>query len=441
MILVYTEELTPRVEYIFKVFFNQIYKSEISFTTNSSDFVKSELPKINYSTQKFADEFYIKPHRLLFCKALIPININSVWFENNKYFCESSTDSDLPFDPFAAAFYVVSRYEEYTVTERDKFGRFQAKNSILSKYNLLDKPVVNSWAKLLTAKLCQKYPALSFEEPKFDFQTTIDIDNAWAVLHKGFWRTTGALLKLAVKGNFGELNNRLKIQIGKQPDPYDTYEYLDHVFAGIENRVKFFFLLGDYSRYDKNISFNNKHLKKLIINTAQKYEVGIHPSFQSAKKKAKKRMAFEKQRLENIINKNITCSRQHYLRLKFPATYKRLLKAGINTDFTMGYAEQTGFRAGICTPFYFYDLKREKTTNLLLVPFQVMDGTLRHYLKLSPDLAFEEIKKLMTEVKNCGGTFVSIWHNETVTDKEIWKGYREVFEKTIKMGNELANEQ
>ena len=65
MILFYSEEITPRMEYVASVLFRNILNVEIEFTSNSSEFQKSEKPKINYSFEKFDDEFYIKPHRLL----------------------------------------------------------------------------------------------------------------------------------------------------------------------------------------------------------------------------------------------------------------------------------------------------------------------------------------------------------------------------------------
>jgi len=46
----------------------------------------------------------------------------------------------------------------------------------------------------------------------------------------------------------------------------------------------------------------------------------------------------------------------------------------------------------------------------------------------------------MNEVKKVGGTFVSIWHNETVNDLGEWKGYRDVFEKMNRLGFKWANE-
>ena len=439
MILIYAEEITPRVEYITKLIFTQILKVEIALTTNSAEFIRSELPKFNYSFEKFGNEFYIKPHWLIFKRSLNTPNINPVWYEGQKYFCESSKDSILPFDPLAASFYVVTRHEEYTEKRRDKLGRYSAQHSILTRYNLLHKPVVNIWAKLLATKLKEFYPDLHFPETHFQFISTIDVDNAWAYLHKGFWRTTAAFAKSLFR-DIKEFNERKSVILRKTPDPYDTYTYLNRIFKGNEEKVRFFFLLADYARFDKNIAHQNKHYRKLIKRISRKYSVGIHPSFASSKKGGRKKTTQERARLEEIIGHVITASRQHFLRLKLPKSYRRLIKSGITTDYTMGYAAKLGFRAGICTPHYFYDLERETQTNLLIIPFQMMDGTLKHYLKLSPDEAFEETRKIMEEVKNVGGTFVSIWHNETVNDQGHWAGYRQVFEQTHNLAFEWANQ-
>jgi len=300
--------------------------------------------------------------------------------------------------------------------------------------------VVNIWANLLAKEIGRKYPQFVIQKKKFKFISTIDIDNAWAYLNKGFWRTSGALVKSAMKGSLSDFTSRLKVLTGKEKDPYDTYEYLDSVFKGNEEKVKFFFLLGDYAKFDKNVSHENSNLQKLIQDISRKYDIGIHPSFAGFMNGCHGKVIREGGRLKQITGKEILKSRQHYLNIKFPKTYQNLVKAGIREDYTLGFADQTGFRAGICTPFYFFDLLNESITNLLIIPFQVMDGTLLHYLKLSPEKAFEEIRAIMNEVKEAGGTFVSIWHNETVNDLGEWKGFRKVFEKMNQLGFQWANE-
>jgi len=335
---------------------------------------------------------------------------------------------------------LVTRYEEYVETKFDKYGRYSASNSILSKFNLTKKPVVNIWADWLAKEISRRYPDFIFPKKKFGFISSVDIDNAWAFLNKGFWRTGGALCKSVLKGNFVEFKTRLKVLSGYEKDPYDTYEYLDMIFSRNEDKVKFFFLLGDYGKFDKNVSYENKNFQKLIQKISYKYDVGIHPSFAGFVNGCHGKVTRENQRLEKITGKKILKSRQHYVNLKFPKTYQNLIKAGIKEDYTMGFADQTGFRAGICTPYNFYDLQNEEITNLLIVPFQVMDGTLLHYLHYSPDEALAEIITIMKEIKEVGGTFVSIWHNETINDLNEWEGYRQVFEKMNLLGFDWANE-
>ncbi len=440
MILIFTDEINPRVEYATQLIFRTILQTERRLITDSVTFISSDLPKLNYSKTKFGGEIYLKPHSLLFEKKIITPELQPVRFKEEKYFFASSPDSILPFDLFAAAFYLVTRFEEYNSAERDQHQRYPATQSILFKLNLLKKPVVNIWANLLAEKLQEKFPRLAFPERKFKFNPTIDIDNAWAFLHKGFIRSAGATVKNIAKSNYREIRKQFKVLAGSEKDPYDSYQYLDSVFKGNEEQVTFFFLLGDYRPFDKNISHKNRYLKKLIRTTAEKYSVGIHPSYASGSYKNSSKLRKEIRRLEKITGKKVEKSRQHFLKLTIPESYSRLIKLGITEDFTMGYPSHTGFRAGICTPFHFYDLKNESETNLRIYPFQTMDVTLRDYLRLSPGEALEQTEELMREVKNVGGTFTSIWHNESVNNRAHWRGYQLIFQEMNKLGFKWANE-
>ena len=440
MILIYSDQLNPRIEYICRLIFAEILKSEISFTSSVDEFQRSVIPRFNYSREKFGDEFYIKPHKFIYSKSLSQHEIEPVWYKGQKYFFESSVKSDLPFDPLAASFYLVTRYEEYIRHERDKYNRYKAGASILSDYGLLKKPVVNIWADILSEKLKEKYPGLIFPERKFDFLSTIDIDNPWACLHKNIWRTAGAFVRDIVQGNFNTIRERIEVLFGGKEDPYYSYSFLDKVFAGNESKVIFFFLLADYGKYDKNVSHRNKHYINLIRQTAAKYRVGIHFSFSSGKQNIPRKYIKEIGRIEKITGIRAERSRNHFLLMELPQTYKSLAEAGIRSDFTMGYASQTGFRAGICTPYYFYDLENETATRLKIFPFQVMDTTLKNYMKLTPEEAGREIEKLMVEVKKVGGLFISLWHNEIFDEDDINEGYLEVFEEMNKKGFEWANE-
>ncbi|MBK7967280.1 MAG: hypothetical protein IPK10_19725 [Bacteroidetes bacterium] len=117
--------------------------------------------------------------------------------------------------------------------------------------------------------------------------------------------------------------------------------------------------------------------------------------------------------------------------MTFPETYRNLLENDILEDYSMGYASEIGFRASICTPFNFYDLDLDVSTKLSLVPFMLMDGTMKDYMKLNPKESVQRAKELIDEVKAVNGTFVTLWHNQSVNDKEEWQGWRDVYEQIV----------
>ena len=146
----------------------------------------------------------------------------------------------------------------------------------------------------------------------------------------------------------------------------------------------------------------------------------MHPSYNS--EKSIKIQVKEKKRLEEILKSPVFKSRQHFLKLSFPETYRRLVSLGIREDYSMGYHDQPGFRAGMCIPYPWFDLKLNKEENLTIVPFMLMDRTFTEYLHILPLEAFRIIKSLIDKTARVGGQFVSIWHNEPadIADKETW---------------------
>jgi hypothetical protein len=102
----------------------------------------------------------------------------------------------------------------------------------------------------------------------------------------------------------------------------------------------------------------------------------------------------------------------------------------------MGYAELPGFRAGICTTFKFYDLKNDQATNLTVHPITYMDGSFIEDMHLDPFASLEHIRKLVKTVKRLNGDFLCIWHNHTISNEPLYKGWRAVFNETLQILNE-----
>ncbi len=429
MLLVYTHKITHRNKYIFNLMFKDILGIDFSLTTDAEELKRYEGAKLSYTYNPVADELFFISRNLLFETGINEQNISVFDFNNNKVFFATGKLSALPFDVFAASFYLVSRYEEYLPHIRDEHDRFDAKDSLAFMNDFLHKPIVNSWALLMKELIQKRYPSIFFPEKKFEFISTLDIDNAYAYREKGFTRSLGGYFKSISEGDFSEILERTRVLLGMQKDPYDTYDFQLEIFKKYKFKSIYFFLLGDYGPNDKNLPIESIKFQSLIKMLADYAQVGIHPSYGSNSSKAQ--LKKEIGRLSNVLHRDVTKSRQHFLKLRMPETYRNLIDNDITDDYTMGYASQVGFRASICTPFNFYDLDTELETKLKIHPFAVMEGTLKYRMKIQPPDGIIKIKSLIDEVRAVNGVFISLWHNDTLNDRKIWKGWKSVYEEMV----------
>lgn len=439
-ILVYTEQTSPRLKYIFDLMLKDLLGLDYELTSDKDFFVSSPSPKFSYATAPVSDEIFFQAEKLLYEVANKPQPINFCQHDKLRgFYPVTSERSRIPFDMFASAFFLVSRYEEYFPGHKDKYDRFRPSSSMNAKGAFLDKPMVNYYALELKKILVEKYSSLLITKKPFEYIPTFDIDMAYSYKHKGFIKNTGGFFRSLVLSDFKEMRERAEVLLGKKKDPFDTYDYLLKTCE--ENSLKsiFFFLLGDESRLDKNISFANEEFRALIKSIAQKTDVGVHLSYKSHTSTGRSQM--EVTRLEKIISQPVLRNRFHYLRFYFPGSFERLLNIGIKEDYSMGYASKNGFRAGICTPFYFFDVRKNKVTDLKIVPFAFMDATFAHYQKTDPETALNEIRMLMRYVYETGGTFYGLWHNSSFTGLKEWKGYHHVFETVAQEASSLMQQQ
>jgi hypothetical protein len=261
--------------------------------------------------------------------------------------------------------------------------------------------------------------------------STFDIDNAYAYREKGFMRTVGGYVKDLLKLDFGQVKDRTQVLFGNKRDPYDTYDFQFSIQKKYKFKTIYFFLVGDYGVNDKNLPVESRKFQSLIKTVGDYAEVGVHPSYGSNSKP--ELLKKEVGRLAKVLHREVTNSRQHFLKLSFPDTYRNLIDLDITDDHTMGFANEIGFRAGICSAFNFYDLDLEIETKLRIHPFTVMDATLKYYMKVPPSKAIEAIRPLLEEVKKVNGTFISLWHNESLSGEKQWQGWQDVYEEMIKL--------
>jgi hypothetical protein len=433
MILVYSHKITNRIRYIFNLMLCELIGAEVELTSDEEVFKNYTGPKISYTGQPVSDELFFLSKPLLFENDISDYTISITEFEGVKVFFQTSRNSALPFDPFSAAFFLVSRYEEYLPHIKDVHENFDAKESLAYQKGFLERPVINIWAQMVKRQIINKYPEMHLKERRYKFISTIDIDNAFAYKEKGLVRTIGAFARSISQFNLEEIGERLKVLLGRRKDPFDTYEYQLEVQKKYNLKVIYFILLAEYGINDKNVSLQSRRFQSLIKSLADYAEVGLHPGFNSNKNI--KKLKEEHARLEDILKREVTKSRQHFLRLTLPETYRNLIDLDITDDFTMGFASRIGFRAGICSSFNFYDLDLDIETKLRVHPFAVMDSSLKYYMKLSPDNAMAYVAPLINDIKAVNGTFISVWHNESLSGEKQWEGWKGVYEKMVEYAN------
>jgi hypothetical protein len=433
IILVHT--ITPRLRYISHFIGQQLIGEAFELVTDPHVFRQSDSPKINYTGDRISvDDFWIQPHGLLFETNHTAQMIKC--FETNGHKAFFPTAGDLPFDIFAATFYLLSRYEEYGPHQKDMYGRYAHENSLAYKENFLHQPLINLWLIDFKKAIQKKFSLFTtHHSPPDSYRDTIlptyDIDEAWSYQNKDGLRTAGGIAKAIITGRWAKVRERRKVLQEKVEDPYDSYEWMDKLHSTHKLEPRYFFLVADKTgKYDRNTLPKEKMLQELIRRHAENYAVGIHPSWQSGDDPAL--IKKEIQTIEKITGKKIYSSRQHYIRFTLPVTFRLLMDAGIREDFSMGYGSINGFRASVASPFYWYDLEKEETTNLLLYPFCFMDANSFFEQKFSAQQALEEMRQYYQAVRSVNGIYISIWHNSFLGREPLFAGWREVYEQFIK---------
>lgn len=431
MILIYCKSISNRIQYATEIIFKTILLADFKITTNENEFNNHSGPKVSYGNNiNLASDLVLESVNLLFEANITKQNLEIVNYNDYKALFPVNSGS-LPFDPFATVFYLVSRYEEYLPSPLDNHKRYKPENSVAFQRNFLKLPICNLIARDLKNMILEKYPNYFFNPIPYKFVPTIDIDNAFAYKNKGFVRIGFSITRLLFKFQFKKLWRRLQVHLGAKVDPFDTYAKQISIHDQYNIRPRYFFLLGDYNTFDKNVSFRNKEYIDIIKKMNEKYDVGIHPSYNA--NFDEKKVTKEIHRLEDITGHKPNASRQHYLRLKFPDTHLNLIKCGIKDDYTMGYSTQIGFRASICTPYPFYDLQSETRMDLIIHPFVAMDSTFKYFLKVRANEVIYQIKPLYEITKQLGGELVIIFHNESLGTHKIWRNWENTYENIVRM--------
>jgi len=340
-------------------------------------------------------------------------------------------------DIFASSFFMLTRWEEYVNKKRDEHDRFPGVESLAYKQDFLNRPVVNEYTQMLKNMLLSLDKALVFKKHTPKTYISCDIDQPFDCTVETIPRLLRAcggdiikrksikqLLKRIRRFVFNNLGNY------KYDKNYTFDWYMDRC-ENKEKKVAFYFIAENNEVNNGCYSLNDRKIQKLIKHIDNRgHEIGIHGSYQTYQdnEKAKK----QKNILENILKslsiaQKIIGNRQHYLRWDSAITPSILEYVGIEYDTTGSYADQPGFRYGVCYDFSMFDFLHRHKLNLKQCPLIVMECSVidEQYLGLGySDKALNLILDLKSKCYYYEGNFVLLWHNshlKTQEDKEFFQ--------------------
>ena len=413
MFLIFTHKITPRFSYVMKHIFNKMLLVEVDFTTKLEDFIAHDGPKMTYTKQPLQNEFFVISNNLLFEQGIVDFEVHVEKWDGIPCFFSTSERSNLPFDIFAATFYLISRYEEYLPHVKDHHGRYPHTESLAYKNGFLEMPVVDMWVEKFRLILLDKFPDIIFPKKEFTQINVIDVAAAYSFKKKGIMRTMGGILADIASLQFKQVLYRFIVLLGFKKDPYDNFKTLIELYKKYKVKTIFFFLMADYSVYDKNISINKQKFRSLVKSVADYCQVSLMSSYEGFDNidTLKK----EKARLINLIKRPVNRVRLRYYRLNIPYSYRSLSDAEFDEDYTMGYSDTIGFRASTCTPFSFYDISFEERLPLKVNPFCVCNVAIRK--NKNSDL-LPGVFEMKNKVKMLNGTFIAVFSNKYLNFEE-----------------------
>lgn len=448
-LVIFSPRVTPRLEYTVLICTKHISHITTELTDNAEYFKTVSGIKWSYG-QWFEDTLCLYADGLLWQDNIVPQD----WYIENNIIFRSKDDCGkfhVQYDIFSAIFYLVSRYEEYLPQDTDIHGRISAKEHLLVKYNLHRTAIVHDyWQFVLDASYTFFGHHIKAEFPVYRSKVTFDIDHPFEFLHKPFIINLYGFIQDLWKKDFATFSRRFFTLRKKVLDRYYTFDYILRKLQEYKKEHIWFVLNSRQHPLDSRHRISHPAYRKLIQKILQnKGEIGLHASYLTASPEAHffkeenlidnppgyitdypfEKLCKEKVELEKQLPYIVTKNRQHFLRMQFPYTYQKLMDAGIMEEYSMGYFDEVGFRAGIAVPYPFFDLTKNTIHhNFTIYPLICMDVSLQQYLKYTPEQAVAVSQALIDEVKRVNGTFITLWHNNNLHNEQEWKDWKTVFE-------------
>ena len=359
--------------------------------------------------------------------------------EKPEIICEEGR-INIGIDIFGSAFFMLSRYEEVVLKERDSHGRFPARASLAFKEGLLTRPIVNEYLEILWAALTKIEPSLERKKRNFELVLTHDVDKPFKFLFMDPVRlvkllAADILKHRSLKKAFFDFCRFIAVKSGKtERDPYDTFDKIMDMSESIGMKSHFYFIAENYGKLlNCDYDIENEKIAGIIRKVVERgHFAGLHVSYDGAFDEEKMRQEADKF-LKVCANTGVKTdcfeARHHFLRVSVPESWRIMEECGIKLDLSLSFADHAGFRCGVCYEYPLFDLLSGRKLTLREKPLVVMECSVidARYMGLGTgEKSFEFIKSLMDTVALFDGDFVLLWHNQRFEDNAETKLYSDL---------------
>jgi hypothetical protein len=347
-------------------------------------------------------------------------DIPIIWGEDNLIVNEKTINCGL--DIFSSAFFLLSRWEEYVIKERDENSRFQASSSLMAKMNILHRPLVNEYAEMLWNFLTHLGYDGERKYYKPEFIITHDIDQPLRLVNlKMLVKTAGRdlLMFKDIKGAAFDVFIYFFNKINDKYDPANIYDFFMDLSEKAGVKSQFYFQNAKKTPFDWGFDVNSKLVQGIFENIKKRgHIIGFHPSYFTYNNSELWKEEYNG--LCQATGIKINCGRQHYLRFEVPTTWQIWDDNNMEYDSTVGYAEKEGFRCGTCSTYSVYNILTRKKLRVKEMPLTLMELALMRYQKnVSASEFLQRTDKLMDTTRKYGGNFVLLFHN-SYFDRKIY---------------------
>ena len=327
-------------------------------------------------------------------------------------------------DIFASSFFMLSRWEEFVINQKN--GKCDEEALFSVRNNIFGRPIVNEYCSLLVMLLKKIGLKIPVAFKKTEVLLTHDVDRCYLSTFGEMLVNTGKLLFKKPKKAILTQKRFLQYKM-LNINPFNSFDLLMSYSEQYKFKNSFFFKGCQRNEEGFTYDVGDNFVRGIIALIEDRgHIIGFHPSENTLNNK--EQFMEELERLRSVTNSVPIGGRSHGL--FYPIGYYAFWdEAGLVYDSGCGFQFRNGFRAGVCQPYNIFDIRSRKKLDLLEKPFILMDSVwLRN--KISPSDFYLEATKLIDIVFKYKGTLCLNWHSNLINSIEM-KNFQDIYFKIV----------